>query len=113
MLSRTLASARPVVPMIQAGRFFENSSTARLPSSRRALHPDDPPDVRRVAGAPGVEDVLADLVELLAEQLDVVGREVGDRALLLVLHGGHRTFVPFLRSGTRIGTDQSVGRMVW
>ena len=113
MLSRILASARPVVPMTQAGRFLREQQHRPAAELEGALHPDDPSDVRRVPGAAGVEDVLSDLVELLAEQLDVVGREVGDRAQLLVLHGGHRSFVPFLSDMTRIAAAQASGRAVW
>ena len=63
-----------------AGR-CENSSTARLPSSSLRCVVDDLADVRRVVGAAGVDDVLADRVELAAELLDVLGGQVGDRVV--------------------------------
>ena len=89
MLSRILATDRPAVPTSQAGGKIENSSTARLPSSRlrwvlmtlrmyfASLSP------RRV------DDALPDRVELDAEHLDVLGREVGDRVVGLLLDRGH------------------------
>ena len=58
-----------------------------------ALGVDDAPDVRRVAGAAAVEDVLADGVELDADLLDVGLGEVRDRVGLaedgLLLDRGH------------------------
>ena len=55
----------------------------------RALGLDDLADVGRVAGAAGVDDVLADGVELDADRLDVLAGQVGDGADRLLLDDGH------------------------
>jgi hypothetical protein len=54
-----------------------------------ALGLDHLADVRRVALATGVEDLLADGVELDADLLDVLGRQVGDRVVGLLRDGSH------------------------
>ena len=56
-----------------------NSSTAREPTSIERWRLDHLADVRRVGVAAGVDDVLADRVELDADLLDVLTGEVGDR----------------------------------
>ena len=89
MLSRILATDRPAVPTTQAGGKALKSSTARLPSSRLRWVLI----IRRMYAASSaprrVEDVLADRVELDAELLDVLGREVGDRVVGLLLDDSH------------------------
>ena len=64
-----------------------------------ALHVDDATDVRRVLLAPGVDDVLADRVELDADLLDVGLGEVGGGVLGLAGDGGHQ--VTFRVTGSR------------
>ena len=55
-----------------------------------ALGLDDLADVLRVARAAAVDHALPDRVELDAEHLDVLGREVRDRVVGLLLDRGHR-----------------------
>ena len=77
MFSRILATASPAVPTIHAGGKSENSSTARLLSSsvRCTLM-----TLRMYAAsraAAGVQDLLAQGVELASQRLDLGGGQVG------------------------------------
>ena len=60
-----------------------------------ALGLDDLADVLRVALAAAVDHALPDRVELDAEHLDVLGREVRDRVVGLLLDRGHRWLFSF------------------
>jgi hypothetical protein len=54
-----------------------------------ALPGDHSPDVRGVLLTPAAHDLVPDGVELDADALDVLGREVGDRAGILALDRRH------------------------
>ena len=92
MLSRTLATVSPAVPSHHGAAppaAHQHRAAAELEDP---LHLDHPPDVRRVARAAVVEDVLPDRVELVAEQLELLG--VSSR----VSAGGRSTVVVMLRT---------------
>ena len=89
MFSRILATHRPAVPTTQAGGKMLSQQHGAAAELELALDVDDLADVRRVGLAAGVEDVLADGVELVADLLDVLGGEVGDRVVGLLLDGSH------------------------
>jgi hypothetical protein len=77
---------RPDDPRGREARGEQDGAAAQLDL---AVDVDDLADVAGVVLAAGVDHTLADVVELLADELDVLGGEVLDRVVGLLLQNGH------------------------